>query len=88
MVDHPLSQQQLLLDRAKSTSVSSYRCVPVTAPQTLLLFDVTRFVQKHETAVKAAEAAVIEESMLSKDALSQAQAEFEKYSNVVKKFFF
>jgi hypothetical protein len=56
--------------------------------QTLLLFDVTRFVQKHETAVKAAEAAVIEESMLSKDALSQAQAEFEKYSNVVKKFFF
>ena len=56
--------------------------------QTLLLFDVTRFVQKHETAVKAAEAAVIEESMLSKAALSQAQAEFEKYSNVVKKFFF
>lgn len=34
--------------------------------------------QKHETAVKAAEAAVIEESMLSKDALSQAQAEFDK----------
>jgi hypothetical protein len=36
-------------------------------------------VQKHEAELKAAHAAKIEEQMLSKDALSQAQAEFEKY---------
>jgi hypothetical protein len=39
----------------------------------------TRIVQKHEASAKAAEAAIIEESMLSKENLSQAQAEFEKY---------
>jgi hypothetical protein len=38
----------------------------------------TRTFQKHEAAVRAAEAAVAEESMLSKEALSKAQADFEK----------
>ena len=39
----------------------------------------TRIVQKYEASVKAADAVKIEEAMLSKDAMSQAQAEFDKY---------
>lgn len=41
--------------------------------------------QKHEAAVKAAEAAIIEESMLSKEALAKAQADFEKRLSVAMK---
>ena len=50
-----------------------------SAPPHFVFCKVTRMVQKHEAELKAAHAAKIEEQMLSKDALSQAQAEFEKY---------
>ena len=46
----------------------------------------TRIVQKYEASVKAADAVKIEEAMLSKDAMSQAQAEFDKYSNESQSF--
>jgi hypothetical protein len=63
-------------DRAKSTSVSSLRFGDSSS---IFYCELTRIFQKHEAAVKAAEAAIIEESMLSKEALAKAEAEFEKY---------
>jgi hypothetical protein len=60
---------------------------PPLRVQALRHCNLTCTVQKHEAAVKAAEAATIEESMISKDALSQAQAEFERYQKVLRLFF-
>ena len=61
---------------AKSKSVNSSR---FGCASSFVNCELTGIVQKHEAAAKAAEAAIIEESMLSKENLSQAQAEFEKY---------
>jgi hypothetical protein len=61
---------------AKSKSVNSSR---FGCASSFVNCELTGIVQKHEAAAKAAEAAIIEESMLSKENLSQAQADFEKY---------
>ncbi len=56
-----------------SVSSSRFACA-----SSIVGCELTRISQKHEAAVKAAEAAIIEESMLSKEALAKAQADFEK----------
>ena len=71
-----LSLRLRLSGYAKSKSVCSSR---FGCASSFVDCELTRIVQKHEASAKAAEAAIIEESMLSKENLSQAQAEFEKY---------